>query len=59
MREQIRLALINKYKSLGYSQKAINAVLDYLEKSVKEETEIEEAVSGVGPILKSLPLLKN
>lgn len=53
MREAIRLALVNKYKSLGYSQKAINAVLDYLEKSVKEETEIEEAVNGVGPVLKA------
>ncbi|HEV7382728.1 MAG TPA: hypothetical protein VGN64_23195 [Dyadobacter sp.] len=53
MKELLRLALINKYKSLGYSQKAINAVLEYLEKSVKEESEIEEAVNGVGPILKS------
>jgi len=52
MKEKIKVVLVNKYKSLGYSQKAINAVLDYLEKSVKEETEIEEAVDGVGPILK-------
>ncbi|WP_159467947.1 hypothetical protein [Dyadobacter sp. 3J3] len=53
MKEKLRLALVNKYKSLGYSQKAINVVLEYLEKSVKEETEIDEAVDGVGAMLKA------
>ena len=54
MKELILIALLNKYKSLGFSQKSFEGVADYLSKTVTEETAIETAIAGVEPILKSL-----
>lgn len=51
MKEKLRQAIVNKYKKLGYSQKAIDAVLSHLEKSVTEEDQIEEAVNGIEGLL--------
>jgi hypothetical protein len=54
MKELILIALLNKYKSLGFSQKSFEGVAEYLSKTVTEEAAIETAISGVEPILKSL-----
>jgi len=54
MKDLILIALLNKYKSLGFSQKSFEGVAEYLSKTVTEESAIETAISGVEPILKSL-----
>lgn len=53
MKEKLLAALKAKYKSLGFSDKAINGVLGYLEKTVTEEDKIDEAVDGVEDLLKA------
>lgn len=52
MKEKIRLALVKKYKDLGFSDKAIDAVLAFLETTVTAEDQIDAAVDGVEGILK-------
>lgn len=53
MKEKIRLALINKYKNLGYSDKAIEGLLAYLETIITDENQIETGVNGVEGMLKA------
>ncbi|MBN8821281.1 MULTISPECIES: hypothetical protein [unclassified Spirosoma] len=53
MKEKLLAALKAKYKSLGFSDKAIAGVLGYLEKTVTEEDKIDEAVDGVEDLLKA------
>lgn len=52
MKQKILDALKNKYANLGFGQKALDGVADYLEKTVTEESQIETAISGVEPLLK-------
>lgn len=52
MKQKISTALKNKYANLGFGQKALDGVADYLEKTVTEESQIETAISGVEPLLK-------
>jgi hypothetical protein len=54
MKNKIIEALQNKYKQLGLSAKAIEGAAMFLEPSVKEESEIETAITGVEPLLKAL-----
>lgn len=53
MKEKIKLALKNRYKNMGFGDKAIESVAEYLSGSIKEESEIETAIGGVEPILKA------
>lgn len=53
MKEKILAALRLKYKPYGYSAKALEAVADHLEGTVKEEGDIETAVNGVDGLLKT------
>lgn len=52
MKQKISTELKNKYANLGFGQKALDGVADYLEKTVTEESQIETAISGVEPLLK-------
>lgn len=54
MKENILKQLKTKYKDLGLSQSALNGVAELLSKTVKEESEIESAVSGVEGLLKGM-----
>lgn len=53
MKEKILAALKAKYKSLGFSDKAIESVLAYLETTVTAEDQIDGAVNGVEALLKA------
>lgn len=53
MKEKILAALKTKFKNLGFGDKAFDGVADYLSKTVTEETQIETAIGGVEPLLKS------
>jgi len=53
MKELLLKALKNKYKNLGLGEKAFDGVATFLSTSVKEEKDIETAVSGVEGLLKS------
>lgn len=53
MLEKIKAALETKYSNIGFGAKAIEGVASYLSTTVKEESEIETAVSGVESLLKS------
>lgn len=53
MKELILIALLNKYKNLGFGQKAFQGVAEFLSQTVTEESAIETAISGVEPLLKS------
>lgn len=52
MKQKILAALKNKYANLGFGQKALDGVADYLEKTVTEDSQIETAIAGVEPLLK-------
>jgi len=52
MKQKILASLKNKYKNLGFSEKAYDGVAGYLEPSVKEDTDIETAIAGVESLLK-------
>lgn len=54
MKEKILAALKTKYKTLGFSDKALDGVADILAKTVTEETAIDAAIEGVEPLLKAL-----
>ena len=53
MKEKIKSALKDKYKSMGFGDKAIDSVAEYLSGRIKEESEIETAISGVESLLKA------
>ena len=53
MKKKILEALKNKYKNLGFSEKAFDGVAAYIEPSVKEDTDIETAIAGVEVLLKA------
>lgn len=53
MKEQILTALKQKYANLGLSDQVLNSVSEMLANSVKEDSEIEGAISGVEGILKA------
>lgn len=52
MKQKILASLKNKYKNLGFSEKAFDGVAAYIEPSVKEDTDIETAIAGVEGLLK-------
>lgn len=54
MKEKILAALKTKYKTLGFSDKALDGVADILAKTVTEESAIDGAIQGVEPLLKAL-----
>lgn len=53
MKEKIFDALKAKYANLGFGSKALDGVAEYLVKTVEKEDDIENAISGVEPLLKS------
>lgn len=53
MKVKILSALKNKYKNLGFGDKAFDGVADYLAASVTEEGNIETAIAGVESLLKA------
>lgn len=54
MKEQVLQALKTKYPTnLGFSQKTLEMVATYLAANITEESQIEAAVGGVEPVLKS------
>lgn len=53
MKEKILPALKTKYKNLGFGEKAFDGVAEYLSKTVTKEEDIETAIAGVEPLLKS------
>lgn len=52
MKQKILALLKNKYKNLGFSEKAYDGVAGYLEPSIKEEADVETAIAGVEGLLK-------
>lgn len=52
MKEKIETALKTKYSNLGFDATVIASVAEYLSKSAKSDEEIDQAVSGVEPLLK-------
>ena len=53
MKQKIKDALKTKYSNLGLGEKAFDGVAAYIEPSIKEETDIETAIAGVGGLLKA------
>lgn len=53
MKKKISEALKNRYKNLGFSDKAFDGVAAYLEPSIKEDADIETAIAGVESLLKA------
>ncbi len=54
MKEQVLQALKTKYPTnLGFSQKTLEMVATYLAANITEESQIEAAVGGVEPVLKT------
>lgn len=53
MKKQILEALKNKYKNLGFGEKAFEGVADFLSTSITEESQIETAIAGVEGLLKA------
>jgi hypothetical protein len=53
MKEKILAALKNKFRNLGFGDKAFDGVADYLSQTVTDETAIETAISGVENLLRS------
>lgn len=52
MKTKILDALKTKYANLGFNQKALDGVASVLEKTVKEESEINDAVANIEPLLR-------
>ena len=52
MKTKILSALKTKYANLGFGAKALDGVASVLEKTVTEESQIEDAVNGVEGLLK-------
>ncbi len=53
MKTKIADALKTKYKNLGFGDKAIDGVADFLSKSVTKEEEIEATATGAEALLKA------
>ncbi len=53
MKDKILAALKNKFKNLGFGDKAFDGVADYLSQTVTDETAIETAITGVENLLRS------
>lgn len=53
MKKKILEALKNRYKNLGLGDKAFDGVATYIEPSVKEDADIETAITGVEGLLKA------
>jgi hypothetical protein len=53
MKEKILAELKNKYANLGFSEKALSGVADYLSATVTEEAQIEPAATGAEQLLKA------
>jgi hypothetical protein len=53
MKEKILAALKTKFANLGFGEKAFTGVAEYLAATVTEENQIETAIAGVEPLLKS------
>lgn len=53
MKEKLLEALKTEYKNLGFGQKAFDGVADYLSKTIENEEDISNAISGVGGLLKA------
>lgn len=51
MKQKILDALKTKYSNKGFSKEALSGVASYLEKTVTDESQIDNAVSGVEPLL--------
>ena len=51
MKSKVLEALKTKYKNLGFSEKDLEKVADYLIPSITEESNIDEAVATVEPLL--------
>lgn len=52
MQQKILEQLKTKYANLGFSEKTLTGVAEFLSATVKEETQIEPAISGAEPLLK-------
>lgn len=52
MKEKVLEKLKTEYDNLGFSEKAFDGVADYLSKTVTEDTDLDNAVGGVGGLLK-------
>ena len=50
------VVLKTKYKTFGFGDKAFDGVVDYLSKTVTDESQIETAIGGVEGLLKSFQL---
>lgn len=53
MKVKLLAALKTKFNNLGFGDKAFDGVADYLSKTVTEDAQIETAIGGVEPLLKS------
>lgn len=51
MKQKILEALKTKYSKFGFSTKALDGVAETLEKTVTDESKIDEAVAGIEPLL--------
>lgn len=54
MKEKILDGLKTKYNNLGFSDKAFDGVADFLQKTITKEDELDNAISGVEPLLKAM-----
>src|SRR5690554_5918710 len=54
MKDKIFAALKNKFKDLGFSDKAFDGVAAFLATTIKEEADIDNSLEGVDGLLKSL-----
>lgn len=50
MKQKILVALKTKYAKFGFSQKALDGVAENLEKTITDESKIDEAVNGLEPL---------
>ncbi|WP_337043856.1 hypothetical protein [Emticicia sp. 17c] len=53
LKGKILQTLKTRYKNLGFSEKAFEAVATWLETGITEESEIDTAIEGVEPLLKA------
>ncbi len=53
MKEKLLAALKTKYANLGFTDKAFDGVANFLVATVTEDSQVDNAVSGVEPLLKS------
>lgn len=51
MKDKILEALKTKYKGKGFSAKALEGLADYLTKTITEDSQIEEGITGIEPLI--------